>query len=460
MSHTSNQSSLEGVRRSQVSAGVARSPLPIAGGDGRPDEPSHTMRMRTRGPSLSHPASGTGAGPRCPLVKVEAGSSGGPRACRGHPGATPAPVLADGPLVYTEDHGRQQPEPGEGEAPGTAFRDLKWRLQAAARDLLPEFKGLQKCYRTPHGRVEIHRSQIRQSAAYRGLCTCRGIASCAVCSARIAAFRAAELTDGIERYRALGGTVVLLTTTFSHTREDSLEDLLERRQKARAWFFSHWRFKRYRESIGYDGRVSGFEITFGLGSGYHPHDHALLFVRADTDPLEVQRALAPLWVEACRRVGLVASLHHGLDVRGGEAAGAYVSKLGLEVALAVRKLGRGDRHGIWQLLHRSASDPWAALAFQTIARTLRKRRQRHLIWSDGLRDYLGLGVELSDEEVMQAKGELDEQMFAWLTHKLWKGVCSNDLRGELLQAAGTGDTQSAVDLLAAFGLDISGLHFD
>jgi hypothetical protein len=456
MSHTSNQSSLEGVRRSQVSAGVARSPLPIAGGDGRPDEPSHTMRMRTRGPSLSHPASGTGAGPRCPLVKVEAGSSGGPRACPGHPGATPAPVLADGPLVYTEDHEPNSPEQGT----RTPLSKLKWRLQETARGLLPEFKGLQKCHRTPHGRVEVHRSQIRQSAAYRGLCTCRGIASCAVCSGRIAAHRASELTDGIERYRALGGTVILVTTTASHTREDRLEDLLERRQQARQRFYRNGTVRRFLESIGYDGRVSALEITFGLATGYHPHDHAAFFVRADTDPHDVQLVLGPAWVEACRRVGLVASLHHGLDVRGGEAAGAYVSKLGLEVALAVRKLGRGDRHGIWQLLHRSASDPWAALAFQTIARTLRKRRQRHLIWSDGLRDYLGLGVELSDEEVMQAKGELDEQMFAWLTHKLWKGVCSNDLRGELLQAAGTGDTQSAVDLLAAFGLDISGLHFD
>lgn len=370
---------------------------------------------------------------------------------------TPNIALLPGlPLVYTGEREPGSPEQGC----KTLLTSPKWRLQRIARQLLPGEKNLHKCHATPRAsQVEVHRSALRSTASYRGLCTCRSVWQCPVCSARIAATRAEELTGAIERHRNAGGTVALLTHTASHTRQETLSDLVDGHRRAHLWF---WRQRATREALaaaGHIGRVSAFEVTFGLGSGWHPHRHVLLFLdRQDgPDALEaLEASLAPLWVAACHRGGLTASVERGLDLRGGEAAGSYVAKLGLEVALAVRKLGRGsDRHGVWQLLEALAcGNAWAGHAFAEYAVCMKGRR--HLMWSPGLKKALAVD-EVTDDEIMEAGGDQDEALFATLTNQLWAGVHRNELRGELLHLLGLDQLHEARALLSAFGLDPGGL---
>lgn len=351
-------------------------------------------------------------------------------------------------MVYT---GKREPNPHE---PGPSPISPKWALQRTAKSLLPRSQSLLKCYHVPRAVVEVWRSPTRETAAYRGLCTCQSVWCCPVCSAKIAATRAAELTDAIATHRSNGGTVLLLTFTHSHTRHDTLADLVARQMAAHQTFWRQGTVRRLLDQVGYIGRVSSFEVTFGHSSGWHPHRHVALFVDSSADPHHVQHHLASTWSTCAARHGLTASLDRGLDARGGEAAGQYVAKLGLEVALAVRKLGRGERYGVWQLLNHAPTSAWARCAFIDFARTMKGKRQ--LVWSKGLKALLGVD-EQTDQDIMESGGDQDEAWLADLTHQLWKGVYRNEIRGDLLRLLGIGDVQAARQLLAAYGLDETGL---
>lgn len=363
------------------------------------------------------------------------------------------------PLVYT---GRYEPNRADGvknEGSAEPFVSPKWHLQPVAKGLLPGEKNLQKCYRVPRAStVEVHRSASRSTAAYRGLCTCQSVWQCPICSARISATRAADLSEGVRRHLEAGGGVLLATFTASHTRDDSLRALVEGHQRAATRF---WRQRSVREALaaaGYVGRVGAVEVTFGHATGWHPHRHVLLFFSGRTAPIAIVETFAKQWQRAAAAAGLDASLSHGVDIRGGDAAAQYVVKLGLEVALAVRKKGRGsDRFGIWELLHQvHEGNAWAVGPFVEYARTMKGRT--HLKWSRGLRDALGLDAERSDADIMEGEGEADEALYATILRDTWRGIYAAGIRGEVLQLLGLEEYEQAVQLLLACGVDPVGLR--
>jgi hypothetical protein len=329
----------------------------------------------------------------------------------------------------------------------------KWGLQRRARVELPEYRNLRKCYSCPRClAVEVHRSDQRSSAAYRGLTTCQSVWSCPVCSSKIAAHRAGEITHAIAQWRSEGGTALLLTFTARHTRDDRLADLVRAHLDAHRRFWAQRAVKQTLRSIGSIGRVMSFEITYGPQTGWHPHRHVLLFVRADADPANLQSVLAPEWSRAAARAGLDAHPVYGLDVRGGHAAGEYVAKLGLEVALSVRKLGRNGRYGVWEVLAITDADrgpAWARGVFRTYATTMRGKT--HLKWSRGLKARLGV-AEMTDEQVMEAPAEADETLYLTLTKQAFAVVNGNDARGELLKLCGLDDRDEVAALLTALGV--------
>ncbi len=227
---------------------------------------------------------------------------------------------------------------------------------------------------------------------------------------------------------------------------------------ALARFYRDWAVRGVLADLALLGRISALECTFGQSSGWHPHDHSLLFVASGAVTDSHLAVLRSAWVRVCAKEGRVASEVHGLDVRGGDlAVGAYLSKLGNEVALANRKKGRGaDRFGVWQLLELAGTGSvWARLAFCEYACTMKGRH--HLRWSKGLKARFGIN-ERTDEEIVTGKGDEDERLYATITRDLWRGVVRSSLRGDLLAVLGVGDMESAVGLLDAFGLDSSGLQ--
>ena len=426
----------------------------MAGGDGHASARPPCSELENLSPSPD----GTRTANGCSLVRVEGGVLG---AAAGMPAGDPngtAQAAADAgsdlaPLVYTR---KSEPDRGS-EAVGRVFDPRhKYLMQAESVRLLPDQKRLSKCTRCRISTlVQVHRSGLRKSAAYRGLAICGSVWQCPLCSARISAGRAVELNEGIGRHLDEGGTVRLLTFTIPHTRQDSLSALLDTLNACRASFIRDGSVRRILDSVGMRGHVTALEVTFGQGSGWHPHLHTLLLssdALTDSQALKLRAA----WSRITARHGRPASLDHGLDIRGGDAAGSYLAKLGNEVALAVRKLGRGgDRFGIWQLLELSRQGhAWAGHAFRTYAESLKHKQQ--LRWSNGLKKSLGISVK-SDEELAESSGEQDEALCALIESHTWKGVLRSDLRAELLLAFASGSPAEARDLLLAFGIDDSGL---
>lgn len=369
----------------------------------------------------------------------------------------PAKRAARPPLVYTGSCGpKPTPEPKNADSPISP----KWNLQRVAKNILPDFKSLQKCYSIPRSQtIQVWRSAERNTAAYRGLCTCQSVTACPVCSARIASHRAEELTEAISNHRASGGSCLLLTTTLQHGRDDNLPSLLNLLRDASMSFRSHRSVKSVYARLGLLGSVYALECTYGHGSGFHPHRHTLLFTQTGTISPQDEYTLKAQWLKAVQKHGGTCTHKHGLDIRGGDAAGEYVAKLGLEVALAVRKKGRGENFGVWQLLQAHATGQhWAGRIFKHYAESMKGRT--HLKWSRGLRSKLLLEPELTDEEIMSSKADKDETHLCTLTKALWRGVYRNELRGQLLKHLGIGSIHEACALLVAYGLDPSGLTRD
>jgi hypothetical protein len=286
---------------------------------------------------------------------------------------------------------------------------------------------------------------------------------CPVCSSRISAYRAGALTDAIEEWRSVfGGSVLLFTFTLRHSREDELAALVEVLGAA----FARWRQGRIVRDVladlGSPGFVRSVEGTYGQATGWHPHIHALWFVRADGLSSGAELRLREAWHRAVEASGGSCDVGVGLDVRGGAAAGAYTSKLGLEVALATCKKGRQrSRRGPWELLADAPGDPVAACRFVEWAVTMKGRR--HLRWSPGLKALLR--VEDPDEaSIMAMKGDEDERLFALIERRLWRCICQLELRGDVLAALGLPEQHearaAAVELLESSGLDGSGLLFE
>lgn len=363
---------------------------------------------------------------------------------------------ADRLLVNTRDYERFRP-PDAGNAVFTP--NTRWGMQDLACALLPHESRLCKCCRTALGEVvEVWRSEVRRTAAYRLLVRCGSVWQCPICSSRIGAARAVECGAAVGSHLAAGGSVLLFTHTFSHERGEGLGDLLRALKGALSRFYRDWAVRAVLADLGLLGRISALECTFGQGSGWHPHDHSLLFVASGSITDQHLAVLRSAWVRVCAKEGRIACPSRGLDVRGGDlAVGAYLSKLGNEVALANRKKGRGsDRFGVWQLLELAGEGSvWARLAFCEYAVTMKGRH--HLRWSKGLKARFGI-ADRSDDDIVTGKGEEDERLYATITRDLWRGVVRSSLRGDLLAVLGVGDMESAVGLLDAFGLDSSGLQ--
>ena len=293
------------------------------------------------------------------------------------------------------------------------------------------------------------------SRRYLRVVVCGSVWQCPICSARISAGRAAELVEATASHTAAGGSVRLGTFTIPHKAGESLAELVGTLNDARGAWMRDGSVRRALAASGLVGHVTGLEATFGHGSGWHPHLHTLFFLD-DARTLNLP-ALMLAWHRVTAKLGRPASIAHGLDIRGGKDAAAYVAKLGLEVALSVRKLGRGaDRFGVWQLLAESIEGvEWAGHAFREFTKAMKGRH--HLRWSPGLKAKLGI-VDVDDQTLAESKGEEDEALFAFIASATWAGILRSDLRAEVLQASGGGDRSELRDLLLAFGVNDSGLH--
>src|SRR5215469_16349364 len=80
--------------------------------------------------------------------------------------------------------------------------------------------------------------------------------------------------------------------------------------------------------------------------------------------------------------------------------------------------------------------------FREYARVFHHRRQ--IVWSNGLRETLGLGEEVSDEEAAQKEMDAPELLSVYCTWEQWEIIRGNDARAEYLEIIEKQDTAAGI----------------
>jgi hypothetical protein len=311
----------------------------------------------------------------------------------------------------------------------------RWRLQAVARELLPEDR-VSTCLRRLAPRSDaVHIWLAHDKAHYSGLMVCGCLWHCPVCASKISERRGLELRQAMMQW---SGEVLFLTLTVPHYFHQSLSEVLQKFTQSRHFLRDRKPWKRLARDFGLDGSIRDLEVTHGV-NGWHVHSHELLFVRPGRSKslsfweFEILRN----WRLACCDAGLGAPNRHGVRLGNGAQADRYASKWGLEQEMTKSHIKRGREGGDtpWDLLRRCASgDDSARSLFQDYARCFSGRHQ--LEWSKGLRDRLSMGREDTDLE-LASKVEEEALLLGSLSKQEWKFVVAAEKRGELLEVAAT-----------------------
>lgn len=346
---------------------------------------------------------------------------------------------------------------------GTGKR-IKYALQQeASRLLFDGSAGKRQKFRVCHCGRSIRGEGVSIKTApgearFGGLVTCGSGWTCPVCSGVIGERRRAELSAALVQHATAGGLVYLFTFTMPHQAADRLADGLKMLDKARQTFKNRAGYKNLKLEAGLIGTVTALEVTHGR-NGWHPHCHALLFVSRALSEWE-KDALRSTWASALIKAGADSSklsdiLAHGLDIRGGEDAAAYVTKYGREeswgitseVTRAHVKDARGEGQKPFGLLELSArGDTRAAGLFTEYAEAFLGKRL--LTWSPGLKARFNL--EEIEDEALAEQESAEFVARAWVTPEQWRVVLSRHARADLLDFAArylenVDDPQAEVD---------------
>lgn len=342
---------------------------------------------------------------------------------------------------------------------------IRWALQAEARAILPNER-VAKCLRVPHSAsIDVLYDPEHQKGHYGGLCTCGSVWHDPVCAAKISERRRVECTCGIERINDLGFLVYMVTYTIKHGRYDDLAALLGAFLNAHDGLRGNWAGKKVRKEFSVIGHIRALETTFGWGTGWHPHVHELLFVgvsEVNEDALEA--GLWKAWQTETERVGLTVNQKAFDFNRTRGAVQDYISKWGREpirtpwgVEHEVSKAhvkqsrvsGRFSPFGLLLGIYQGHSE--LIPRFREYATYFKGKRQ--VQWSNGLKRMLLNEQEKTDQEIAAERQE-QAILLGRLTREQWKVVLANDVRGELLREADSGDWSRVVAFLIEIGTPV------
>lgn len=265
-----------------------------------------------------------------------------------------------------------------------------------------------------------------QFAHYSGTARCGSIWACPVCSAVIRAERAREISQAVEAHQAAGGSILFVTLTIRHDRDDSLKQSMD--AVLGSWRKllqgSAWTGSKSKQGARDRYRVSGYirstEVTYG-SHGWHPHIHALFFTDdelSDTEVTAFGDELHTRWARFVRKAtGKLPTREHGTDVQrvdeDGQVLGKYLAKVqdegksktekwdaSAELARADVKRGRGDNFVPFELLDSDHPMPLPQRRRLWVEYHQGTKGRRAITWSRGLKARYEVG-EKTDEEIIE-----------------------------------------------------------
>jgi hypothetical protein len=205
-----------------------------------------------------------------------------------------------------------------------------------------------------------------------GVETCGSAMACLKCATKVRAETASNIGTAMQKWIEGGGSMLLLTLTGSHSRNEQLRKVLSD-------FMEAWRDVTRRAAwrgstnangetvrigvrvwLGIEHWIRATEITESLVNGWHPHHHVALFI---TNPIgtnpdypeeveEVRQVFDQLWAQVMAKYDRSVHTDIGVDltpVHTLEGLGDYLSKIELEVARGDLKRARGDSRSPWQI---------------------------------------------------------------------------------------------------------------
>lgn len=294
--------------------------------------------------------------------------------------------------------------------------------------------------------------------------TCGSIWLCPVCAGKIAEGRRKDVEAACEAHTARGGAIYMAAFTIPHHRFQFARSL--RVGVAEAWrrLIQGRAWKQAQQDFGIVGYARALEVTHGA-AGWHPHLHVLFFTRdlSEFDAGGFAQWLHARWARAVERLGFGHASQRAFSFQRAAraaSAGDYVAKWGCDSELTKAHLKRAGQGGAspWQLLDRAAAgDGGAAMLFREYAGAF--KGARHLTWSVGLRDELGVGAEPSDDALARPEAFNKADVLGVFRAAVWQRLLRAGVVPAILDHAESGGWRAVIDYLVSQRLSIgAGQH--
>ena len=269
--------------------------------------------------------------------------------------------------------------------------------------LNPETMGLQSVKIAANGDGET---------SFTGAAVCGSVWLCPVCNPRIAKQRQGEILHAQREHRKNGGVTLLLTITFSHSRNDNLKETLSKFSKALSRMKACRKYKSLKQAVGYVGSIRALEFTHSDRNGWHPHTHEIVFLDKTITEAQAEnfrQSIFNLWEFYAVKHGLGKPTNeHGINVKyatdnekNDGMLASYVA--GMDYELTHLHTKESKEKGVY-----SGRSPWQILKdiadkkserdiflWREYAHAVHGRNQ--LFWSKGLKDRFQV-KEFSDLE--------------------------------------------------------------
>lgn len=259
---------------------------------------------------------------------------------------------------------------------------------------------------------------------------------------------------------ATDGSAALVTLTMRHHAGLALVMLWAALSAAWGAVTSGRAWTAEQQRWGVTGWLRTVEATHGARHGWHLHIHSVIVFDgpvSDVMASELGGRMFERWRRALERHGLAAVQDSGgLDLRmvtmtadSVEAVSHYISKITSEITSPSTKDGRFGNRSPFAVLRDALDTGLADDCDLWIEWEQASHGRKQLTWSRGLREWAGLHVERTDDEIVAADELHGEDVMA-IPAESWPAVRAEV--ADLLDAVELGGVEAAVRWMASRSL--------
>jgi len=309
---------------------------------------------------------------------------------------------------------------------------------------------LQKVSRTIHCKHSLSENGScvtvdfnENNAFYMNLQTCGSVWTCPVCASKIQEKRRKEIAQAIDYFYQNKKQSAMVTFTFPHSKNQSLEELLKKQSEALKLFRQGNVWTLFKNRIDFAGLIRALEITHGR-NGWHPHTHELWFIDKNTKLKGIQDFITERWLDCCYKVGLLtkdkfkAFKDNAVNIKMNCKASNYLAKQDSAINWGIdRELAKSANKG-----NGKGKNPFEFLAedntfnqnlFIEFSQAVKGKSQ--LFWSHGLKEKIGIkdikDEEIAEEEIIEEVEKIQPKPVNF-TYEQWKAILKKEYRAQVL----------------------------